>query len=69
MFVYLCRPRVPGQRPRVSNETVDVGWYARLEVAALDVDPGHVRRIDDAFERWNGEIPEAIFDPITSKDG
>jgi len=62
MFVYLCRPRVAGQRPRVSNETVDVGWYARPEVTALDVDPGHVRRIDDAFKRWSGEIPEAIFD-------
>jgi len=66
MFVYLCRPRITGQRPRVSNETVDVGWYAQSELAALEIDPGHIRRIDDAFGRWRGEIREAIFDPITS---
>jgi ADP-ribose pyrophosphatase YjhB (NUDIX family) len=66
MFVYLCRPRITGQRPPVSNETVDVGWYAQSELAALEIDPGHIRRIDDAFGRWRGEIREAIFDPITS---
>jgi 8-oxo-dGTP pyrophosphatase MutT (NUDIX family) len=69
MFVYLCRPRITGQRPRVSNETVDVGWYAQSDLAALQIDPGHIHRIDDAFGRWRGEIPEAIFDPITTEDG
>jgi len=68
MFVYLCRPRVPGQRPRVSDETVDVGWYAQSGVAALDVDPGHSGRIADAFGRWRGEIREAIFDVPHSDD-
>ncbi len=69
MFVYLCRPRVPGQHPQVSNETMDVAWYTRTEVADLDVDPGHVRRIDDAFKRWSGEIPEAIFDMPAPENG
>ncbi len=69
MFVYLCRPRVMGQYPRVSNETVDVGWYAQPEVAALAIDPGHVRRIGDAFGRWRGEIREAIFDAPKTANG
>lgn len=68
MFVYLCRPRVPGQRPQVSNETVDVGRYAQPEAAALAIDPGHIRRIGDAFGRWRGEIREAIFDAPKPED-
>ncbi len=69
MFVYLCRPRITGQRLRVSNETVDVGWYAQAELAALALDPGHIRRIGDAFGRWRGEIREAVFDAVTYEDG
>jgi 8-oxo-dGTP pyrophosphatase MutT (NUDIX family) len=68
-FVYLCRPRDSGQRPRVSDETLDVAWFARAELAALHIDPGHVGRIGDAFGRWIGEIRETIFDPITPADG
>jgi len=69
MFVYLCRPHVPGQRPRVSNETVDVGWFDQPQMAALEIDPGHIRRIADAFGRWRGEIREAVFDAVKPDNG
>jgi len=38
-------------------------------LAALAIDPGHIRRIGDAFGRWRGEIREAIFDAIKSTNG
>jgi 8-oxo-dGTP pyrophosphatase MutT (NUDIX family) len=60
MFVFLCRPRDPNAEPRISNETLDVGWY-RAD-ALPNLDPGHVTRIADAFRRWRGETREAIFD-------
>ncbi len=69
MFVYLCRPPVPGQRPQISNETMDAGWFDQPRLAALEIDPGHIQRIVDAFGRWRGEIREAIFDAMTPKNG
>lgn len=59
-FVFLCRPRDPAAQPIVSNETLDVGWYA--EGAIPETSPGHASRIADAFRRWRGETREAIFD-------
>ncbi len=67
MFVYLCRPLAPRQPPQISNETLDVGWFTQPELAALSLDPGHIRRIVDAFGRWRGEIGEAIFDPLEAR--
>ena len=68
-FVFLCRPRDPQACPIVSNETLDVGWFAQPQVAALEIDPGHIQRITDAFGRWRGEIQEAVFDALTLDNG
>jgi len=66
-FVFLCRPRDADPRPRKSNETLDVAWYAEDTLATLDLHPGHGRRIADAFARWRGEADEAVFDPILAR--
>jgi len=63
--VFLCRPRDPQVCPIVSNETLDVGWFAEGALPALD--PGHARRTADAFRRWRGEVREAIFDAVASE--
>ena len=59
-FVFLCRPRDPAAQPTVSNETLDVCWYAEAAVPALS--PGHATKITDAFRYWRGERREALFD-------
>ncbi len=59
-FVLLCRPRDLDARPIVSNETLDVRWYA--EAAMPQLSPGHAHRIADAFCSWRGDRREAVFD-------
>ncbi len=59
-FVFLCRPREPDAQPSVSNETLDVRWYAEAELPSLS--PGHAPRIADAFRYWRGELQRAVFD-------
>jgi len=65
-FVFLCRPRDPLARPTLSNETLDVGWFA--DGALPPLSPGHERRIADAVRQWRGEAREAIFDGATPGD-
>ena len=59
-FVFLCRAREPEQQPVVSNETLDVGWYA--EDALPPLSPHHERWIPDAFRCWQSACWEAAFD-------
>lgn len=59
-FVFLCRPGDPAAEPGLSNETLDVGWYA--EAALPPLDPNHVRPIADAFARNQGAVHAAVFD-------
>jgi hypothetical protein len=59
-FVFLCHPREPDARPALSNETLDVGWYAQDALPPLS--PGHAVRIADAFCCWRGELSGAVFD-------
>jgi 8-oxo-dGTP pyrophosphatase MutT (NUDIX family) len=61
-FVFLCRLRDPDAQPDVSNETLDVGWYAEADLPPLS--PGHALRIADAFRCWRGELIGAVFDTI-----
>ena len=66
-FVFLCRPRDPDAQPIVSNETLDVRWYAEPALPALS--PGHASRIADAFRSWRGERSEAVFDVPSGRLG
>jgi 8-oxo-dGTP pyrophosphatase MutT (NUDIX family) len=59
-FVFLCRPRDADAQPSLSNETLDVRWYAEADLPALS--PGHALRIAGAFSRWRGERLDAVFD-------
>lgn len=63
-FVLLCRPRDPAACPALSNETLDVRWYA--EDALPPLSPGHATRIADAFRCLRAAHWEAVFDPVTS---
>jgi len=58
-FVFLCRPLDKRAQPFVTDETLDVGWFAEAELPPLS--PGHARRVPDAFRFWRGEIAETIF--------
>jgi ADP-ribose pyrophosphatase YjhB (NUDIX family) len=56
-FVFLCRPldeRRWVQPPSHAIEVRGSEWFAE-EALPLDIDPGHVRRIPDAFCAWHGE--------------
>lgn len=59
-LVFLCRTRDPAARPVVTDETLDVGWFA--EEALPPLSPGHARRVPDAFRFWRGEIGQTLFD-------
>lgn len=63
-FVFLCRLRDPHAQPAVSNETLDVRWYA--ETALPPLSPGHATRIADAFRCWRADRWEAVFDRVQS---
>jgi len=66
-FVFLCRPHDPDAQPIVSNETLDVRWYAEAALPALS--PGHAPRIADAFRSWRGEQRGAVFDTPSGRLG
>lgn len=58
-FVFLCRPRDAAAEPRVTDETLDVGWFAPDALPPLS--PGHVLRVPDALRFWRGEQTQTIF--------
>jgi len=58
-FVFLCRLCQDDAQPGISNETLDVGWFAQEGLPPLS--PGHAKRIAGAFQCWRGEH-QAVFD-------
>jgi 8-oxo-dGTP pyrophosphatase MutT (NUDIX family) len=68
-FVFVCRLCSQDDRPRVSNETLAVQWYAPDILPELS--SGHATRIADAVERRSGARAEAVFDrgPQSSRVG
>lgn len=48
--------QVTGGTIGLSNETTDVGYFAREEIAELDLMDHHRIRIEDAFERHQGTL-------------
>ncbi|HNP85519.1 MAG TPA: NUDIX hydrolase N-terminal domain-containing protein [Kouleothrix sp.] len=65
-FVLLCRPRDAHTQPTVSNETLDVRWYA--EGALPPLSPGHATRIADAFRCWHDPCWQAVFDTNSTQE-
>lgn len=61
-FVFLCRVRDNDAQPRISNETLDVGWYTETDLPPLS--PGHSKRIAGAFQYWRGEQRAAFDYPL-----
>ncbi len=62
-FLFLCRPLnggTPDGEPSHAHETLGAAWFA-ADALPPDVDPGHVRRIPEAFRVWRGD-PRAYFD-------
>ncbi|MBA2287280.1 MAG: NUDIX hydrolase N-terminal domain-containing protein [Ktedonobacteraceae bacterium] len=62
-FLFLCRPLLHIERidpPSHVNEVQEIGWFAEDALPA-NLDPGHVRRIPEAFRVWHGD-QRAHFD-------
>lgn len=62
-FLFLCRPLPHIERidpPSHVNEVLEIGWFAE-DALPTDLDPGHVRRIPEAFRVWHGD-QHAHFD-------
>jgi ADP-ribose pyrophosphatase YjhB (NUDIX family) len=61
-FTFLCEPE-EGQivEPFDPLETLEIGWFTREDLPTQDLQPGHNKRIHDAYEVRNGNVP-AYFD-------
>ncbi len=62
-FVFLCRPLEESRWVTPPSHAIEVQGSAWFAEGALppDIDPGHVRRIPQAFRAWHGE-PRPYFD-------
>ncbi|HZR44367.1 MAG TPA: NUDIX hydrolase N-terminal domain-containing protein [Ktedonobacteraceae bacterium] len=62
-FSFLCRPRLDVaviDPPPHAHEIREMGWFAEKDLPD-DIDPGHARRIPEAFRVWRGD-KSAYFD-------
>lgn len=62
-FSFLCRPllHIPVvDPPEYAHEVKEGKWFAEHDLPD-DLDPGHVRRIPEAFRVWHGDN-RAYFD-------
>jgi len=60
-FVFLCRPLdQPPEQPSHAHEVLETRWFAENELP-VDMDPGHVTRVPEAFRVWHGD-GRAFFD-------
>ena len=56
-FVFLCKPLNdgrPAETPSHAIEVLDARWFPEHGLPD-DIDPGHVRRIPEAFRVWRGD--------------
>jgi ADP-ribose pyrophosphatase YjhB (NUDIX family) len=64
-FLFLCQPLnggVPEGTPSHVNEVLEQRWFAAHELPpTTDIDPGHRKRIPEAFRVWKGDV-RAYFD-------
>lgn len=61
-LLFLCQPLNNGEagEPSHAIEVLDVRWFAE-DALPEELDPGHVRRIPEAYRVWHGDR-EAYFD-------
>jgi len=60
-FQFLCRPVAQEtDTPTHQQETLEIAWFTEDGLPA-DIDPGHVSRIQAAYEFWHGRSP-TFFD-------
>lgn len=64
-FSFLCRP-LPDMKVIVpsshAHEVMEVNWFSEHSLPD-DLDPGHIRRIPEAFRVWRGDA-RAYFDAL-----
>ncbi len=62
-FLFLCQPIDDASFGNGSHlhEVLGVRWFGRAEVPTVDLDPGHVTRIHEAYRIWSEGGP-AYFD-------
>ncbi len=64
-FSFLCRPLSNNgviSSPSHAHEVKDVQWFSEHELPD-DIDPGHIKRIPEAFRVWHGDMG-AFFDRL-----
>jgi ADP-ribose pyrophosphatase YjhB (NUDIX family) len=64
-FLFLCKPLndgVPAGTPSHAHEVLEQRWFAEHELPpSHELDPGHIKRIPEAFRVWHGD-GRAYFD-------
>jgi ADP-ribose pyrophosphatase YjhB (NUDIX family) len=62
-FLFLCHPLDDEAQtpPSHASEVLEIQWFAEDNLP-VDLDPGHVSRIAEAFRVWRGDN-RAYFDP------
>ncbi|BCL84123.1 NUDIX hydrolase N-terminal domain-containing protein [Ktedonobacteria bacterium brp13] len=67
-FTFLCHP-LPNIQPIIppshAHEVLEMHWFPEHALPD-DIDPGHIRRIPEAYRVWHGD-PEAYFDRVDEK--
>jgi 8-oxo-dGTP pyrophosphatase MutT (NUDIX family) len=61
-ILFLCKPLDSRKKskPSHSQESLDLSWFDEHSLP-LDIDPGHISRISDAFRNWRGDL-QIYFD-------
>lgn len=62
-FLFVCEPvgdRHPSEPASHAIEVLETAWFGEHELPSM-LDPGHVKRIPEAFRAWHGDLT-AYFD-------
>lgn len=66
-FLFLCRslPQIVRvDPPSHAHEVGETNWFTEAELP-VDLDPGHISRIAEAFRYWHGD-KRTFFDPVNN---
>ncbi|MFX0065232.1 MAG: NUDIX hydrolase N-terminal domain-containing protein [Candidatus Hermodarchaeota archaeon] len=61
-FMFLCTPLSVGKtsEPPHKHEVLDIGWFGERDLP-VNIDPGHISRIPEAYRVWRGD-ERSFFD-------